>query len=299
MRAQSIGITLFLLSSAVATFGQGTTPTGIVNAGALSLLRSESMIALGTAPPIDATTDNVSGAFVRSDYTNYTPPTLPPITTIGPCVVYTITLPQPTPPPSGLVTTPLDAGPFLNVNGPDGAMQIPQKNSFYYQMVGGGVAIPTPFPIPGLPGVLPPFLDPGSYEVDNGGGGADVGPFMATINVPSPGFLWTNADADLTVTLANGVDIQFTGGDPNGSVSIQGVSSTPTQAGAFTCLVPNNGEYFVPSAVTSMLPATPVGTTAGNTLTVSNTTITNFSAPGLDMGILTYEAGNTRNVVYQ
>ncbi len=301
MRKQSIGITLFLLSSAVAMFGQssGTTPTGIVNGGAVGLLRSESKIALGSAPPIDATTDNVTGGFVRSDYTNYTPG--PPLqtTTIGPCIVYTLTLPLTQPPPSGLVTTLLDAGPFINVNGPNGAMQIPQKNSVYFQMVGGGIAIPTPFPIPGLPGVLPLYLDPGSYEVDNGGGGADIGPFTATINVPSPGFLWTNADADVNVSLANGVDIQWTGGDPNAMVEIQGVSSTPTQAGSFTCIVPNNGEFMVSSDVLAVMPSTPAGTTAGNTLTVSNTTFVNFTAPGLDMGILSYEAGNTRNVVYQ
>src|ERR1022692_989096 len=194
MRTQSIGIILFVLSSAVLTFGQGTTPTGVVRGGAISLLRSESKITIGSAPPIDSTTNTAIGAFVSTDYTNYTPPTLPAFTTIGPYIVQTITLPQPTPAPSNIVTTFLDAGPFININGPDGAMQIPQMNHVYYQMVGGGVAIPTPFPIPGLPGVLPPYLDPGTYTIDNGGGGADVGAFTATINVPSPGFLWTNAD---------------------------------------------------------------------------------------------------------
>ena len=299
MRTQPIGIMLLVLSSAGFAFGQNTTPTGIVNSGAVSLLRSESKIPLGSAPPIDATTDNFCRRVRKEDYTNYTPPNVPPSTTIGPCIVQTIPLPLVQQPPDGSVTTPLDAGPFLNVNGPNGPMQIPQKNSFYFQMVGGGIAIPTPFPIPGLPGVLPLYLDPGSYEVDNGGGGADIGPFTATVNVPAPGFLWTNADADVNVSLANGVDIQWTGGDPNTMVNIQGVASSPTQAGSFTCIVPNNGEFMVTSDVLAALPATPAGTTAGNTLTVSNSTFVNLTAPGLDMGILIYEAGNTRNVVYQ
>ena len=173
----------------------------------------------------------------------------------------------------------------------------------YYLQLGGGVAIPTPFPIRGLPGVTPIFLGPGSYEVDNGGGGADVGPFTANLTVPSPGFVWTNADADLTVTLASGVDIQWSGGDPTTNVEIQGTVATPTAAAAFTCIVPNNGEFFVTSAVLSMLPATPTGGGPGSAssslLSVSNSSMANFSASGISLGILTYEAGYTRMVVYQ
>jgi hypothetical protein len=169
----------------------------------------------------------------------------------------------------------------------------------YYLQVGGGIAIPLPFPIPGFPGVLPPYLDPGTYTIDNGGGGADVGPFTATLNVPSPGFVWTNADADLTVSLSAGVDIQWSGGDPTTPVQIQGVSSTTTQAGAFTCEVPNNGEFMLTPNVLSLMPASPTGGGPGNSLTVSNSTLANFSAPGLDSGIFSYESGFTRSVVYQ
>jgi hypothetical protein len=174
-----------------------TTPTGIQKGGAVSLLRSESKIAIGSMPPIENTTDTVVGAFVMSDYTNYTPDPQQPSTTIGPCIVQSLTLPLPTQPPSGIVTTPLDAGPVININGPNGSKQIPKMSSSYYAQVGGG--IPLPFPIPGLPGPTPLYLDPGTYTVDNGGGGADVGSFSVTVNVPSPGFVWTNADADLTI----------------------------------------------------------------------------------------------------
>jgi hypothetical protein len=295
MRAETIGIIFLVLSSAAIAFGQGTVPTGIVNEGTISLMRSDEVIALGSAPPIEGTTDTFGGAFVKGDYTNYTPPPAPQFTTIGPCNVLTTTLPLAKPTPTGAVATPLDAGPFLNVNGPNGAMQIPQlKNKSYLQKVGGG------FPIPGLPGgVLPPYLDPGTYTIDNGGGGADVGSFTATLNVPSPGFLWTNADSDLTVTLAAGVDIQWSGGDPNGIVVIQGAVSTPTVAGSFTCMVPNNGEFFVTSDVTSLLPATPASSPTGSLLIVANSTTGTFSAPGLDMGNLIYMASDARNVVYQ
>ena len=301
MRTQPIGIIVFVLSSAALAFGQTPTPTGIQKNGAIALLRAESKIALlpGT-PPTDSTTDNATGGFVMSDYTNYTPPAQLPYTTIGPCIVSIIQLPLTQQPPTGLVTTFLDGGPVINLNGPNGTKQIPQKMGVYFLQVGGGIAIPTPFPIPGLPGVLPPYLDPGTYTIDNGGGGADVGPFTATLNVPSPGFVWTNADANLTITLSAGVDIQWSGGDPNTNVNIQGTVSTPTQAGAFTCSVPNTGEFVVTSDVTSLLPATAAGAPAAtSTLTVSNSSFANFSASGLDLGIFSYESGATRFVVYQ
>src|SRR5216684_6529386 len=186
MRTQPIGILVFVLSSAVLALGQNT-PTGIQRVGAVSLLRAQSKIAFGSGAPVDNLTDNASGAFVSLDYTNYTPPTLSPVTTIGPCSVTTLTLPLSPQPPTGLVTTPLDAGPVINLSGPNGNKQIPQMKGFYSLQVGGGISIPTPFPIPGLPPVLPPYLDPGTYTVDNGDGGADVGSFTATLTVPSPG----------------------------------------------------------------------------------------------------------------
>jgi hypothetical protein len=301
MRTQPIGIVFFVLSLSGSALAQGGPPTGIQKNGVVGLLRSESKISiLPGMPPTDSTTDNVTGAFVSSDYTNYTPPTLPPSTTIGPCVVSTIMLPLTQQSPTGLVTTFLDAGPVLNLNGPNGTKQIPVKMGVYFQMVGGGIAIPTPIPIPGLPGVLPPYLDPGTYTVDNGGGGADVGAFTATLTVASPAFTWTNADANLTITLSAGVDLQWTGGDPTTMVEIQGVSNTSTMAGSFTCIVPNNGEFMVTSDVLSALPATPAGAPASTSLlSVSNFSQTNFSASGLDLGVFSYESGATRFVVYQ
>jgi hypothetical protein len=298
MRTQQIGIIFFVLSSAGLTFGQSTTPTGIQRIGVIGLLRAEGKIAIGSTPPVETITDRFSGAFVSIDYTNYTPPALPPVTTIGPCIMQTITLPAPAPTQiSSPAVTPLDAGPVLNINGPNGAMQVPKMSGFYGAQVGGGT--PLPFPIPGLPGLMPLYLDPGSYTIDNGGGGADIGPFTATMNVPSPGFVWTNADADLTIVRSAGVDIQFSGGDPNGMVEIQGTASTSTMSGSFTCIVPNNGDFFVTSDVLSALPASAAGPGGVSILSVSNTSITNFSASGVDSGILSYEGGFSRTVVFQ
>jgi hypothetical protein len=120
---------------------------------------------------------------------------------------------QGTPP----VITPLDAGPVLNVTGPNGTQQAPavmsitpgQGSQIYSAALGGGIPLPpTPFPIPGLSGPKPLWLDPGTYTVDNGGGGADVGPFTATLTLPAS-FVWTNVESDLTINRSAGVDIQW------------------------------------------------------------------------------------------
>src|SRR6516165_7373291 len=117
MRKQPIGIMFIALGATTLSLAQGTAPapTGIQKNGAVSLLRAESKLAVGGAL-VENTTDNVTGAFVMSDYTNYTPPPANPATTIGPCIVVTISLPLTPSPPTGIVTTILDAGPVLNVS---------------------------------------------------------------------------------------------------------------------------------------------------------------------------------------
>src|SRR5262249_30327872 len=130
----------------------------------------------------------------------------PPPTTIGPCIVAS-TMGPPVRTMQNIVITPLDAGPLLNITGPNGTQQAMKIKSTlttgpaaYSGMLGGGVPLPpTPFPIPGLPGPKPLWLDPGDYTVDNGGGGADVGPFSTTMTVPAA-LVWTNADSDLTIS---------------------------------------------------------------------------------------------------
>jgi hypothetical protein len=306
MGKRPIGILFLTLSSAAGlALAQGAPPTGVQKGGAITLLRSEGKVAFGGATPVESTTDIGSGAFQSIDYTQYTPPATPQFTTIGPCVVSIVTLPLPTA-PTPAPTTRLDAGPVLNVNGPNGTKQLPQVQTAYFAMLGGGIALP--IPVPGLPGATPLYLDPGAYTVDNGAGGADVGPFTVTLTVPSPGFVWTNADADLTIVRSAGVDIQWTGGDPNTNVAILGsvslvdpASHQVTGGGAFSCSVPNNGEFVVTSDVLSLLPSSSAGSAAGNvsTLTVGNSSQTSFSATGIDTGYLTYSAGDSRTVQYQ
>lgn len=301
---------IFVLSVAVAagTALAQDAPTGIVRSGAIGLLRAESKISIGTAPPVESITDNAVGGFQMVDYTNYPPPPAAQSTTIGPCIVVTTTIPQ-APPPNTVVVTPLDAGPVINLNGPNGPQQLPQMKNAYFATLGGGTPLPSlPFPIPGLPGPKPLYLDPGTYTIDNGAGGADVGPFTATLNVPSA-LVWTNADSDLTIDRSAGVDIQWTGGDPANNVSIQGsvtivdpATFKATGGAAFTCSVPNTGDFTVTPDVLSLLPASTTGGPPGSSLsvlTVDSLSLVNFSASGIDTGLFSYSSGSSRNVVYQ
>lgn len=280
---------LALMCAVGLALAQGTTPTGVQRYGGIQLIRGETKIALGPTPPVETITDIGSVGFQRVDYTQYTPPPMPMPTTIGPCDVFTS---PPATTSSSPMSTGLDFGGVININGPNGMKQLPQADSSPY--LGGGTAIPGFYTPPPL------YLDPGTYVVDNGAGGADVGPFSVTLNVPSPGFVWTNADSDLTIVRSAGVDIQWTGGDPNTNVLILGVAGTAS----FGCVVPNNGEYMVPSDVLSLLPAsspTGGGLTAalGSTLTVEINSVANFSASGLDMGTLLFSVSYMRTVVYQ
>ena len=297
---------LFVLGWSVAAgaaFAQGGPPTGITKTGAVTLIRAEGKVSAGPAGTIETTTDTFIAGFVSTDYTQYTPPPAPQITQIGPCVVVTITPPS-SPSTPTIKVTPLDAGPVLNLNGPNGAKQFPVMKSSYGGMLGGGIALN----IPGLPPPPPLYLDPGTYTVDNGAGGADVGPFTTTLNVPTA-LVWTNADADTMIDRSAGVDISWTGGDPGSKVTISGSSTLfdPTSfqvtgGAGFVCSVDNTGDFFVTSDVLSLLPATvAVANVPGSTLTVSTSVQTNFDASGLDTGasLFLYTSGNTRSVTFQ
>jgi uncharacterized protein (TIGR03437 family) len=163
---------------------------------------------------------------------------------------------------------PLDAGPFLNVAGPKGSRQVLQRSmGMYSESFANGTVVQ--------------FLAPGSYTLDNGSGGADVGPLHATLNFP----------AELTSTVqqsATGTTVNWKGGDQQGYVVVQG--SAPTTAGTstnFTCVERTSaGQFAIPSYLLSSLPATPVGVTV---LTPAGMSPQNrFQARGLDYGFLSF-----------
>ncbi len=130
-----------------------------------------------------------------------------------------------------------------------------------------------------------------------GSGGADVGSFNTTVNLPNPILTWTNQSADATVNRAQGVDVTWTGGGAGTYVIISGSSSdTDTGAsGSFTCIANQSALSFqVPGYVTSTLPAG-----SGSLIVENATSFGIFKASGLDFGFQFGFTGVSINSTYQ
>ncbi|MBI4464977.1 MAG: hypothetical protein HY647_09760 [Acidobacteria bacterium] len=191
--------------------------------------------------------------------------------------------------------TPLEAGPAINITGPLGAKQLTRQNPGHYSAeLGGGF---DPFG-----GGGPPYLEPGSYSLNNGSGGIGtnaVGAFQFTHTVPT-NLVWTNQSSITTVNRAQGVEVTWSGGDPNGSVIIYGASEDPTgEVGAvFLCVERvSAGRFTVPPAVLLSLPAS--GSEESFLLVGSSTNPTRFTATGLDAGYMVSIVLNGKQVNYQ
>lgn len=130
-----------------------------------------------------------------------------------------------------------------------------------------------------------------------GSGGADVGSFKTTINLPNPLLAWTNQSAGATVNRAQGVQVNWTGGAPGSYVIIEGnaFDLNSGASGNFTCVANQSALTFtVPGYVTSTLPA------ASGTLGVENVSNYNtFSGANLDFGLAFGLSGTTINTNYQ
>src|ERR1019366_6403769 len=148
--------------------------------------------------------------------------------------------------------TPLDGGPVINVSGPNGPKQIAGTLGSFYSNLGGGAALPGQ--------TAPPlYLDPGTYSVDNGAGGKDVGAFKFNLTVPQA-LTWTNITSNNTISRSSPLTVNWTGGDPNGDVSIGGSSGMSASASVgFTCRAHvSDGSITVPVSILQALPVTAI-----------------------------------------
>jgi uncharacterized protein (TIGR03437 family) len=197
---------------------------------------------------------------------------------------------------------PLDAGPVLNLSGPRGTKQLTRTSAGVYSaQLGGGN-------FPGVPGGQPDYLEPGSYTLNNGSGGADVGPFQKTIEVPTL-LTWSNQDSITNVNRGQGLRITWTGGNPNTEmVYISGTSfvQSPQVGASFICTERvSAGQFTVPAEVLSVLPPSPVlaGGVPGGVLSVGSLPVIGdsfrFTARGLDVGTFTYYVFHSKQVNYQ
>lgn len=295
-----------LTLAAGAAFAQDLPLTGELKVGSLSIIRSSSKINAGPLGIIESTTDVFGAAFTVTDLSKVVRTEQAPVTTIGSCFITSIV--QLEPPPRTDATTYLDAGPVLNITGPAGSKQFPlTKSGPGMTVLGYGGELGGGLPIPFLPPPPPLFVTPGTYTADNGAGGADVGAFTATLNIGTL-FSWTNPDAALSIDRAAGIDVTWTGGDPEAKVFIGGgvtLINAGTRrvdgGGVFTCVADNSaGHFVVPPEVLTLVPAST--TTAGvpnGTFTVSHVVTAKFDAPGVGESQFSFASGAFRASEYK
>src|SRR6266487_1209994 len=144
-----------IIVAAGAAYAQDQPLTGILKAGALEMIRTNSKFNAGPLGTIESTMETFGGAFSSTDLSKVIRGEQAPQTTIGSCFISPLGLQLETPPKTDAVTY-LDAGPVINITGPTGAKQIPAAKLLYGGVLGGGV------PIPLLPPPPPLFVTPGT-----------------------------------------------------------------------------------------------------------------------------------------
>jgi hypothetical protein len=166
------------------------------------------------------------------------------------------TSPQPTPPVSNDTTEFLDAGPQLFFeNEASRRYTIPKNAAKTY-----GGALGSSFSLPGITDMNNLFLKPDKIIANNGTqGGADVPAFNVSLSLPNPEFKWENVDETAQIRRDRPHTVRWTGGDPNGYVTILGTSmnnfGVSILNGSFACVEKvSAGSFTIPVFALQALP---------------------------------------------
>ena len=166
----------------------------------------------------------------------------------------------------------LDAGANLTVTGPGGAQSIPSSSKGFYS------------------DTFSSFLNPGAYTI-KGSGGADVGAFSASLNVPQA-INWNNIVSANLVPRSQDFSITWTGAQ-NDLVEILGTTNLPSNGSLtpvleFICTALGSaGQFSVPTLVLSTIPnIAEIQSVPAFRLSVSDLAFTPFTATGLDTGFV-------------
>ena len=273
-----------------------------ITAGGITIPGTTTVIDSGYAGFDRVTLNQQANLYVTQGSTNG-------IASIGSCTVYTVvtntsTTPPPTTNPNpvgGSTTTPLNAGPAINVTGPNGTKMLAFNNSGYSGQLGGGAG----------PTATPEFIPAsgGTFTFDNGSGGPDIGHFSTQFKLTP--VVWTNQSSTSTVNRSQGVSVTWTGGDPNTFVTISGSSYTSNASqylfGYFSCTAPSSAQQFtVPSTVLLALPASGSQTIGGITIPLSGSLAvysfslaTTLDIPGVDLAYGYAYSGSSGTATYQ
>ncbi len=201
--------------------------------------------------------------------------------------------------------TGLDAGPSIAVTNSNGnqTLERQQGEPGLYSRTITATSLPGIPGLPGLPGVGgTEYLTTGNHTA-TGPGGTDVGAFTTSVNWPAA-FAWTNRDAITAVNRSADLTITWSGGDPQGIVSMTGFSTSGTNpdtlvGAGFICLENSSaGRFTVPSWVLQSLPpsGTLEGLSLGGLTVIGGSRPVNFTARGIDVGATTYQSGFSKTV---
>ncbi|MGD0136028.1 MAG: hypothetical protein ABSE57_28620 [Bryobacteraceae bacterium] len=177
----------------------------------------------------------------------------------------------------------LDAGPAITITGPNGTQQLNRSGalgSAYSAQLGGGSGA----------NAEPLYLSAGSYTA-SGPGGTQVGAFSQGFTIAQP-LTWTNEGDISTVNRSAGLDLTWTGGDPNGTVEITGGGPL------FICSARINDQHFtIPTFV--LLSVAPTSATSTDSIWLGATSTTPFMATGIFGGSISSNVTIVKNVIYQ
>jgi uncharacterized protein (TIGR03437 family) len=198
-------------------------------------------------------------------------------------------------PSAGKVTSSgMDPGSVINISGPGGTTQLTESTGVtgaFYDILGGAGQ------------GLPLYFTPGSYNVNNGTGGKDVGSFNVNVTVPQDPFTWTNYSSISTVARSQPLTVNWTGGDPTWDVNLMGGSTVSQSAPAvsFECRARNTDQSLtVPDSILQALPASgmqdgyPLGSL---TMLAEPSQISTATVSGLDFFTYTYSVEYQNSVI--
>ncbi len=270
-----------------------------LRSGAFAGIRATTHQSVGTIAPIDITVDHYAAGFYTPAANLFPFSSAASIPPPGACTTYTVagdllsgdTLPNLVP-----AGTMLDSGPPFTLTGSQGVNTLTQiAPPLQVGYLGGYV-----------PGIVPNtlfFNPPGAYTV-NGLGGMLVGLFQAIINVPAAP-TWTNRDQISPINRAQPLTISWTspGSQITGVVGF-GVDLPGNATTGFGCLAqPGASSITIPAYILANVPPTRQNVLQSKgviyLVSLPQSSIANFAATGLDVGVaaFTYIQGVT--VVFQ
>ncbi len=209
----------------------------------------------------------------------------------------------PPPPDNTDKTVFLDAGDPITLKNGDATKLLRKGKDLVYSG-----SLGSSFNLPGLPASNSLFLTPGTITADNGGGGPDVPAFNVSLTLPKPAIKFENAEKLEGINRADGVTVTWSGGDPNGFVTILGTSAgadgTAILNSTFGCTERNSaGTFTVPSFVLLGLPPTSnVGNLPANglgTIGIQSYVAQRVNIPTMDLAMFADIVLSAKSVVYK